>query len=251
MNEHNAVSATDPGLLIAFEGGEGAGKTTHSRALFHRLQDLNHAVQLVREPGGTRLGEHLRIYLKSDQELSPQAELLLFGAARAQLTAEAIRPALTSGQVVITDRFAASTVAYQGAGRGLEPQAITTVNDTATGGRYPDLNILLDVPPELGLERSAGQQTSFGLDLRDNIVPLTPNATGRRFDDLELSVHRRIRQAFLDLAAADPGRWSVIDASRPAEQVSEEVWQAVLRLFSDQRPAPPPEQLQTALNADN
>ena len=218
----------NPGLFLAFEGGEGAGKTTHSQQLQSRLTALGYSVLRIREPGGTRLGEHLRAYLKSDQELSPRAEMLLFGAARAQLVEERIRPALQAGRIVIADRYAASTLAYQGSGRSLPAEFIKAMNDQATQYCYPHLTLLLDVPPELGLRRSAEEQFAFAIDLQEQAAPLGRNATGRRFDDLPLATHERIRQAFLTIAEADPqSSWAILDASQPLEQTAAAVWQAI------------------------
>ena len=231
-----------PGLFIAFEGGEGAGKTTHSRQLQSLLTALGYAVLLIREPGGTGLGEHLRAYLKSDQALDPRAEMLLFGAARAQLVQERILPALQQGRIVLADRYAASTLAYQGSGRGLPQEFLREMNDQATQYCYPHLNLLLDLPPELGLSRSAEEQTAFAIDLQERTAPLGRNATGRRFDDLPLATHERIRAAFLALASADcQSSWEIIDAAQPRAQTAEAIWQAVepwLPALPAAKPAP-------------
>lgn len=220
----NANGAASAGYFIAFEGGEGAGKTTHSKLLLQQLEQAGCPARLVREPGGTALGEYLRHYLKSDRNLTPEAELMLFAAARAELCYSVIQPALSQGQIVIADRYAASTAAYQGAGRGLNAATIRQVNHFATGGRFPDLNILLDLPPHLGLRRSA-QQSSFAIDLQEKAVPLARNRTGRRFDDLPLPVHNAIRTAFLGLARSAPARWTVLDATADLDSVADQVWQ--------------------------
>ena len=243
-----------PGRFIAFEGGEGAGKTRHSRRLYQQLTAAGRSVLLVREPGGTGLGEHLRSYLKSDRPLHPRAELLLFGAARAQLAAELILPALREGRIVIADRYAASTLAYQGGGRGLPTAFIRRMNDYATQGCYPDLNILLDLPPELGLSRSNEQQAGFIIDLREQAAPLGRNATGRRFDDLPLELHRRIRQEFLAMAQVrQPQTWAVIDAAREFQETAAAVWAAVQPIVNPTAepmpaPLPWPEQFQQSIS---
>ena len=142
------------GLFIAFEGGEGAGKTTQSRLLVERLAELEIPCLPVREPGGTELGEYLRGYLKSDRPLTREAELLLFEAARVELVTSQILPALEDGQVVVADRFYGSTIAYQGYGRGLDLEVIASLNHFATKGRGSDLVFLLDLPPDWAIQRA-------------------------------------------------------------------------------------------------
>lgn len=224
------------GLFIAFEGGEGAGKTTQSQLLVDRLAELDIPCLLVREPGGTELGEYLRDYLKSERPLSPEAELLLFEAARVELVTTRIQPALDSGVTVIADRFYGSTVAYQGYGRGLDTGVITSLNKFATwipdqvrkdgAGRElaPHLTILLDLTPEVGLKRTAGRQMAFSLDPAGGLAPLHRTEEGTRFEDLDLEFHRRAQQGFLDQARDNPAHWVVIDAGQSVETVASEVW---------------------------
>ena len=150
-------------VFIALEGGEGAGKSTQAQLLVTRLQQEGRHAILVHEPGTTPLGQHLREYLKSKQKISPEAELLLFEASRAQLMAEVIQPSLSHGISVIADRFAASSIAYQGYGRRIGGKKVRQFNDFATGGLYPDLNILLNLPPSAGLERTSGPQLTLGI----------------------------------------------------------------------------------------
>ena len=228
------------GRLIAFEGGEGAGKTTHSRLPLNRLQAAGCPARHVREPAGTPLGEYLRAYLKSDRPLGPQAELMRFGAARAELFQTVIRPALARQAIVVADRGAASSHAYQGAGSGLDRRLIQTLNRFAAGDRRPDLTILLNVPPELGLRRTA-QQHSFTVDLQENAVPQTANQTGRRFDDLPLAVHRQINAAFRAMAESDPSSWDVVDAAQDLDAVADAVWQTIQERFALNRPQSEPE----------
>ncbi|MDE2779564.1 MAG: dTMP kinase [Chloroflexota bacterium] len=213
-----------PGLFIAFEGGEGAGKTTQSLLLAERLAELQTPHLLVREPGGTELGEYLREYLKSERPLSPEAELLLFEAARVELVSCQIVPALEAGQVVIADRFFGSTIAYQGYGRGLDLQLIDSLNRFAAGSAMPDLTILLDLSPEAGIRRAMAFQTSFSQDASGGLAPLERNEEGTRFEDLDLDFHNRARAGFKELAEAQQETWVVIDALGAIESVQEEIW---------------------------
>lgn len=200
------------GLFVSFEGGEGAGKTTQARLLHQRLLQQGRRAVPVHEPGSSPLGEHLRSYLKGGGPLTPGAELLLFMAARAELSASTIRPELREGSVVVADRFEASTVAYQGYGRGLDLTLITQLNRFATGGRVPDLTFLLDIEPAQGLGRAGRRPEDQGQS---------------RFEEELLDFHRRVRQGFGDLARAEPERWKTIDASLPEEQVAQQVWKIV------------------------
>jgi len=203
------------GLFITFEGGEGCGKSTQSRLLLKKLEQRNIPVVLTHEPGGTVLGNELRKTLKRkrDSSISPQAELFLLAASRAQLVAELIRPALEEGKVVICDRFTHSTMVYQGYGRGLDFTAIKMVNNMATRNLNPDLIILLDISPEQGLARKQSLKDRFELE--------------------DLSFHRRVREGYLKMAAAEPDRWLVIDASLPKGKISEIIWDRVSRLLLD------------------
>jgi dTMP kinase len=201
------------GLFIAFEGGEGCGKSTQSRLLLKKLEQQNVPVVLTHEPGGTPLGNEVRKTLKRKRgsAISPQAELFLFAASRAQLVAEVIRPALKEGKVVICDRFTHSTLVYQGYGRGLDLTFVETVNNMATVNLNPDLVIFLDISPEQGLARKRS--------LKD------------RFEREDLSFHRRIRDGYLKIAAADADRWLVIDASLAKGKIAEIIWDKVSRLL--------------------
>ena len=223
------------GLFIAFEGGEGAGKTTQSLLLAERLAERQTPHLLVREPGGTELGEYLREYLKSERPLSPEAELLLFEAARTELVTSQILPALAAGQVVIADRFFGSTIAYQGYGRGLDLQVIESLNGFAAGPAAPDLTILLDLSPEAGISRAMSFQTSFSPDASGGLAPMQRNAEGTRFEDLDLEFHNKAREGFRAQAEAHQDKWVVIDALGPIEDVQEEVWRLTReRLYPDE-----------------
>ena len=197
-------------LFIVFEGGEGCGKSTQTRALYRRLSKDGFGAILTREPGGTRLGERVRRHLKrtGDARISPLAELFLIATARAQLVSEIIRPRLAEGQTVICDRFTPSTLAYQGYGRGLNTDAIRHVNDIATDGMSPDLIVLLDVPVEEGLGRKKGKEKD-------------------RFESESLAFHTRVRRGYLDMAKADPKRWLVVDGRLPRKVIESTIWARV------------------------
>jgi dTMP kinase len=202
----------DPGRLIAFEGVEGAGKSTQLDLLCRALEGRGREVVVTREPGGTPAGEWVRgLLLDPEVELHPRTEALLFAAARAELVQEVIRPALERGVVVLCDRYLDSSLAYQGGARGLGVGPVTEVNRFATGGVVPDLVVLLDLDPAAGLARRAGD--------RDRI-----EAQGLEF-------HRRVRSAFRDLAAADPARFCVVDAALPAGEVAVRIEAAVQSLL--------------------
>ena len=200
--------ATKRGIFITLEGGEGVGKTTQAQLLGQRLERLGHKVALTREPGGTSVGEKLRDIIFRPG-LEPETELLLILAARAQLVAEAIRPALERRETVVCDRYSDSTVAYQGYGRGLDLAAIAAANELATGGLRPDLSVLLELPVDVGLGRKAGGTgwDSIGQESRE--------------------FHERVHAGFRLLAAEEPERWVVVDASLPVEQVSDLIWERV------------------------
>jgi len=202
------------GRFVTLEGPEGAGKTVIARRLVPALEERGASVLLTREPGGTRLGERLReVLLANDgSPISPCADALLFNAARAQLVAEVIGPALDAGQVVICARFADSTLAYQGYGAGVGLEDLRALADVATGGLVPDLTVLLDVEPEVGLRRKA-------------------EADRTRFEaTFDLAFHRRVRAGFLELATAEPERFVIIDSARQIEAVFEDVLAAVLAI---------------------
>jgi len=204
-----------PGRFITLEGPEGAGKTLMAGRLAEALRERGRPVRLVREPGGTALGEMLRgIVLANDAgggaPIDMRTDAMLFNAARAQLVAEVIRPALAAGEVVVCARFADSTLAYQGYGAGLPIAELRSIARVATGGLSPDLTILLDVDPEVGLARK------------------TADARNRFESGFDVDFHRRVRDGFLELARQEPGRWRVIDGERDAEAVFADVLEAVL-----------------------
>lgn len=208
------MGAEKTGWFIAIEGGEGSGKSSVHAALGAALRAREHAVELTREPGGTPLGEQIRsLVLAKTSVETDVTELLLFEAARAQLVATVIRPALARGDTVICDRFAASSVAYQGFGRGLGRDLVERANAIATGGLRPDLTLLLDLPAADGLARR------------------TVAGAANHFDVETLAFHERVRAGYHDLANDDPQTWRVIDASRPLDNVIADCESAMLALI--------------------
>ena len=197
------------GLFLSFEGGEGSGKSLQARRLAETLTERGRDVVLTREPGGTAAGERIRDILLHAREipLSPEAQALLFSSARAQLVREVIRPALDAGKIVIADRFFDSTVVYQGYGQGVSLQAIREVTAVAVGTLVPDRTFLLDVPVEVGLARSGWRA----------------EARWDRFEADATELHVRVREAYLRLAAAEPGRFVVIAADRDEGAVAGDI----------------------------
>ncbi|WP_089154925.1 dTMP kinase [Micromonospora sp. NBS 11-29] len=207
------------GLFVVFEGGEGAGKSTQLAALAERLRGQGRDVVVTREPGATGVGERIRSLVLDtapDDAPSPRAEALLYAADRAHHVATVVRPALIRGAVVISDRYVDSSLAYQGAGRTLPVDEVSWLSSWATGGLKPDLVVLLDVEPHTGLGRVAAR--SAGTD---------------RLEAESLAFHERVRYAFLDLAAGDPKRYLVLDASRPVEEITDAVARRVDEFLVD------------------
>ena len=209
------------GKFITFEGGEGAGKSTQIRRLAARLAATGRSVATTREPGGTPVAEAVRRFILSGRAkpLGAEGEAILFTAARADHVDRLIRPALAAGEWVLSDRFTDSTRVYQGGAvdRGL----IEALERLAAGATRPDLTVVLDVPAETGLARVAARSATSG------------NGPDR-FEGDDLAVHEARRQAFLAIAAAEPGRCVVVDATRTEDEVAEAVWQAVsVRLLEE------------------
>ncbi len=203
------------GLLVAFEGGEGAGKSTQVRLLADWLAELGRPPLLSREPGGTPAGERIRtLLLDPDTSLTPLTEAMLYAADRAEHTQTVLRPALADGRIVLCDRYVDSSLAYQGAGRALDQATVRLLSEWATGGLRPGLTVLLDLDPALGLARAA--------------------TTGDRPDRIEqesLTFHERVRAGFLELARAEPQRYLVLDATeepaRSAHRVRERLLEEI------------------------
>ena len=199
------------GRLIAFEGGEGSGKSTQARKLAERIP----GAVLTHEPGDTALGARLRgLLLDLDGiDITPRTEALLMAADRAQHVAEVIRPALEVGRTVITDRYVGSSVAYQGFGRQLDPREVADLSEWATGALAPDLVLLLEVPLSVSRDRTGGP--------RDRL-----EGAGAEF-------HRRVHDGFLQQATLDSERWAVVDGTRPEDEVADQVWQVVAMKFPE------------------
>ena len=219
------------GLFITFEGGEGSGKTTQSDMLVARLQAAGRRVVRLHEPGGTPLGERIRGWVKAQNSpLTLQAELLLFVASRAELVQRVIRPELEADSIVIADRYADSTTVYQGHARGLPLKDVRAANAIATGGVWPHLTFLLDIPPDASLRR-AGFQMSFDEEGQVEQFPRAEDSGKRRFEELGAAFHRKVRDGYLRLAKAEPARWVVLDASQPVDTVHAQVWDRVQGLL--------------------
>lgn len=212
------------GWFITIEGPDGAGKTTQVERLAGHLQASGLDVLVTREPGGTWLGERLRDVLLARTGASAPTDALtdafLFNAARRQLVAEVIEPALSQGRTVVCARFADSTLAYQGYGAGIPIEQLRALEAVATGGLRPDLTVLLDLPVEAGLTRKA------------------PGDVNRFEAEFDLAFHRRVREGFVALAVAEPTRFVVIDAARSADDVATAVNSAVDRLVVRGEPKP-------------
>ncbi len=206
------------GLFFTFEGVEGSGKTTQLRRLSATLRQAGQRVAETREPGGTSLGDAIRSILLATRnlEMVAETELFLYLASRAQLCREWIASALNAETIVVCDRFADATVAYQGYGRGLDLKLIRTINRVATGGLTPDLTILLDLDPREGLRRvrERGQ------------VPL-PESLLDRLEAEALEFHDRVRKGYLQLAREEPHRFQIIDATQSEEAITAEIWARV------------------------
>ncbi|WP_255868182.1 dTMP kinase [Arthrobacter sp. zg-Y844] len=204
------------GLFIAMEGGDGAGKSTQAQRLAAALQETGRTVLRTREPGGTPVGEQLRALVleHGNGEIDARTEALIFAASRAAHVQQVIEPALAAGTVVVCDRYVDSSIAYQGAGRQLGTDAVRTLNDWATGGLEPNLTVLLDVDPERGRDRrTAG-------DAAEDRLESEPDA-----------FHLQIRLAFLEAAQAAPGRYLVLDAGRPVDELAETILRRVEKLL--------------------
>jgi dTMP kinase len=195
-------------LFVTFEGPDGCGKTTQIARLADSLREDGYDVIATREPGGTAIGDEVREVLHAlrHQSMQPATELLLYCASRAQLVSEVIRPHLARGGVVLSDRYADSSLAYQGYGRGLDPDRLRLILDFATGGLRPDLTLLLDVDVEEGLRRRQGSGGEWN-----------------RLDQERIEFHQRARQGYHALARAEPARWVIVDAGRGVEDVQADV----------------------------
>jgi len=212
------------GLFITLEGVEGSGKTTQAAILGDALRHQGRRVTVTHEPGGTRAGEAIRsIFLDPAVSLDVAAELLLVLADRAQHVREKLRPSLAAGEIVISDRYSDSTIAYQGYGRGFDLKLLGDLNHLASDTMRPDLTLVLDVPVEIGLERT-----------RARVKGATRGPD--RFEGEAQEFHARVRQGFLEIARAEPDRVLVVDASRPLEQVRTDILNAVFAFMKRRCP---------------
>ena len=200
-------------MFITLEGPEGSGKTSHLDRLANRIRQAGFDVVVTREPGGTRIGDEIRNTLLSmkNMEIDLKTEILLFQASRAQHVHELILPSLAEGKVVLCDRYADSTMAYQGYGYQTDLQELAQIIRFATGGLQPDLTLLLDVDIETGLKRRSADKNNWN-----------------RLDAKEVAFHKRVRQGYLEMVAAQPDRWVVIDAAKPLDEVQQALQEAVL-----------------------
>jgi dTMP kinase len=209
------------GRFITFEGPEGGGKTTQHDLLRRRLERRGVRVLQTREPGGTPVGQELRAMLLVPERppLAPVTQALLLSADRAQHVAEVVHPSLAAGMVVISDRYADSTLAYQGFGDGLDLAALEALTQFATSGLAPDLTILLDIDVRAGLERRRAAFRAGDGELN-------------RIDRRDLSYHQRVRDGYLALARREPDRFLVLDAQQPVEALADRIWARVSELLS-------------------
>jgi dTMP kinase len=199
-------------MFITFEGPDGSGKTSQVAILAEHLRQSGFSLLVTREPGGTSIGDQIRAILSDLDNIAmqPRTEILLFQASRAQLVDEVIRPNLERGSLVLCDRFADSTLAYQGFGHCVDLERLRSLIEFATGGLKPDLTLLFDVDAETGLRRRA------------------KGGDWNRLDAYEIAFHQRVREGYLALAQEEPARWETIDARQPPAQVQEAVRKVVL-----------------------
>jgi dTMP kinase len=208
-------------LFITFEGPEGSGKTTQTQLLRDELQQRGYQIVCTREPGGTQVGEQIRtiVHDRSNSELVPEAEILLYSAARAQHVTQVIRPALKQGAIVISDRYAESSLAYQGYGRGLNLDILHEITRFATGGLQPDLVVYLDLDVIAGLERKK-QDQAHG------------KGEWNRMDEQSLAFYKRVRDGYLAMAAHEEGRWLLVDATQPVIDIHQVILNKIQSLLA-------------------
>jgi dTMP kinase len=211
------------GLFITFEGTEGSGKSTQIALLADRLRSMEYAVRTFREPGGTPIGEEIRHTLKhsnSNAAMTPETELLLMNASRAQLVREVVQPALAAGEIVLSDRFYDSTTAYQGYGRGLDLTLVKAIIDAAVGETRPDLTLLLLVPSKVSEQRRLARQATLPLHLQRD-----------RMEEMSQSFFDRVAEGYRAIAASEPQRVKTLDATGDVQQLSAAIWAQVKPLL--------------------
>jgi len=211
-------------MFITLEGPEGSGKSSHITPLADAIRQAGYAVVITREPGGTPIGDEIRDTLLNLKNIAmhPTTEILLFQASRAQHVHELILPSIRAGKVVLCDRFADSTMAYQGYGHQTDLEQLAQIIRFATGGLQPDLTLLLDVDIEIGLKRRSSDQESWN-----------------RLDAKEKAFHQRVRQGYLKMSASQPERWAIVDASQSMEQVQQTLIRVVLNRLAERNPLSP------------
>jgi dTMP kinase len=226
------------GFFITFEGTEGSGKTTQIERLAAALRRTGRVVRVLREPGGTPIGEEIRHTVKHstrNHNMTPETELLLINASRAQLVREVIRPALAAGEVVLCDRFYDSTVVYQGYGRELNRAQVRQIIDFAVGETRPDLTLLLAIPLELSERRRSERSGKARLGgSADGTGAAQPEPVRDRFEEADADFFRRVEAGYRELAVAEAGRVCQIDATRSVAAVAAEIWDIVGRRLADQ-----------------
>ena len=199
-------------MFITLEGPEGSGKTSQLPGLAAALRAAGYPLVTTREPGGTPIGDQIRhvLFDLDNKSMNPRSEILLFQASRAQLVEEVIRPALAAGKIVLCDRYADSTLAYQGYGHGVDLGALGEIVNFATGGLKPALTVFLDVPVDVGLKRR------------------NKGGDWNRLDDYDQAFHHRVYEGYQKLIAAEPQRWVVVNAAKPPKEVADELRRVVL-----------------------
>ena len=206
-------------MFVTLEGPDGSGKSSQVPQLIEKLKAEGYDVLATREPGGTAIGDQVRrvLFDMKNKGMHPRSEILLFQASRAQIVEEVIRPALAAGKVVVSDRYADSTLAYQGYGHGVDLDELTQIVTYATGGLTPDLTVLFDIDPQKGLERRGS------------------GGDWNRLDDYDLDFHQRVRDGYEHLVAQSPERWARIDASQAPDKVATALQATVLRFLRDKQ----------------
>ncbi len=199
------------GFLITFEGSEGSGKSTQVSRIARRFEDHSYDVVVTREPGGTAVGEEIRrllMHAEASDNITPEAELLLFAASRAQLVREVIRPALNAGKVVLCDRFLDSTTVYQGVGRQIAAEPVNMINTFAVGDNMPDVTVVIDIPAEVGMER-----------VRHRVREMPD-----RMEQENIEFYRKVREGYLMLAKTLPERFIIVDGTKSLDEVESFIW---------------------------
>jgi dTMP kinase len=218
MTKPSVDTPTRQGHLISFEGSEGSGKTTQIERLVRHLEKIGHKVIVTREPGGTPIGEQVRHLLKhaaAGEKMFPETELLLFAASRAQLVREVIIPGLQEGAIIICDRYLDSTTVYQGAARNLSAEPLQVINEFAVGEVVPELTFVLDIDPEIGLNR----------------IKARGSGKPDRMERENIEFYRKVRQGYLMLVEALPERFCVLEADQEVDLIEDEIWEEVKRRF--------------------